>query len=175
MADAFDRALAFTLGVEGEISNDPADRGGLTNRGITQRLYDAWRTTTGKPRQDVRLITLEEITQIARDEFWEPCACGELPDDLAIAVFDMAFNSSPWNAKLTLQRALGFTGKDVDGVIGIHTLQAVKTTPDAAFEFLVARGAYIRDLCWRDPSQLKFLGGWINRLLLQARSLGSPT
>ena len=37
----FQQALRLVLADEGGVSNHPADRGGLTNKGITQATYDA--------------------------------------------------------------------------------------------------------------------------------------
>lgn len=166
MSAAFELALAQTLGFEGGVSDVKGDRGGLTYRGITQRLYDAWRRTTGQTQQAVTLATDAEVRAIAQDEFWERCRCDELPPALAIAVFDMAFNSSPRDAKLALQRALHVTP---DGVVGQKTLAAARAAgPDIVLRFLEARGAEIQEIVIHDPSQVMFLEGWINRLLAQA-------
>lgn len=137
-------------------------------RGITQKLYDAWRANNKLPRRDVRFITADEIYALPRDEFWMPCGCDSLPDDLAIAVFDMAFNSSPWQAKRTLQRALGFKGRDVDGVIGVRTIAAANSTRDAVKRFLIARGGFYQEVILTRPDQVEFLEGWIKRLILLA-------
>ena len=39
----FERALTFVLRWEGGYVDHPADPGGATNYGVTQRTYDAWR------------------------------------------------------------------------------------------------------------------------------------
>jgi lysozyme family protein len=160
---AFDRALAFTLGVEGGEANVTGDRGGHTYRGITQRLYNACRAAKGLPEQDVANATDEEIQNIAREQFWQPCKCDDLPEGLAIVVFDMAFNSSPANAKKTLQKALGVS---VDGVVGPGTLAAARAAGDkAALAFLKARAGFLVEDCIHDTSQLIFLHGWFDRCL----------
>lgn len=162
----FDRALKQTLGFEGGGADNPFDRGGHTNKGFTQRLYDAWRDAKKLPRQDVKLITDVEIVTIAREEFWDPCRCPELPEALALAVFDMAFNSSPNAAKRTLQAALGVT---IDGLIGSGTIAAAKAVGDAGLlPFLKAHAGYIAEIVIHDASQSIFIHGWVNRLLDQA-------
>lgn len=168
---AFDRALAYTLGpdVEGGVSNNPIDRGGYTNNGFTQRTYDTYRLTTGKSKRSVDLIDPEEKQAIARDLFWASCDCDSLPENLAIVVFDMAFNSGPWPAKQTLQRALRVPA---DGVIGPTTIAAAKATPDAVLRFLEARGRFIQQVISTSPVQVAFLGGWFTRLLQQASLFG---
>lgn len=166
MTPAFRRALDFTLSpdIEGGFSNHPNDRGGRTMNGYTQRLYDTWRATTGKAKRSVEEIEDHEKVQIAYDEFWTPCNCEALPEPLSHCVFDMAFNSGSWNAKLTLQRALRVRA---DGVIGPITIKAAKQ-PDAVLAFLKRRGAFIQEVILTRPDQVVFLEGWLNRLLIQA-------
>lgn len=168
MSSAFERALARTLDFEGGHVHHPKDRGGPTNRGVTQRAYDNWRVTTGQPKRSVDLITWDELSAIYLDNYWKPTGCPELPEPLAMAVFDMAVNSGPWNAKVTLQDALNVAQ---DGVVGPMTLLAAKSTPDSVLRFLKKRGAFIQEIVAHDPSQAVFLEGWINRLLEQAWEL----
>lgn len=162
----FARALAATLDYEGGYVHHPLDRGGATHYGITQRTYDNWRLTTGRPKRSVELIDMSEIEGIYHDYYWEPCGCSQLPERLAVAVFDMAVHSGPWNAKLTLQRALRVKA---DGVIGPKTIEAANAAPpEAVLAFLKRRGAFLQELINTRPSQVIFLEGWINRLLEQA-------
>lgn len=168
----FDFALAQTLEYEGGSSNHPLDRGGRTNRGITQRSYDLWRATTGRFKRSVDLIEDQEVRQLYHDDYWTPCNCDALPEALACAVFDMAVNSGTWNAKLTLQRAVR---TQADGVIGPVTLAAIKVTPDVVLRFLERRMGYIQEVITVAPSQVAFLEGWGKRLLRQAYySKGTP-
>lgn len=161
----FDIALERTLGVEGGLSDDPLDRGGRTNYGITQPSYDAWRIATGQPRQQVDLITDAEVRAIYLADYWMPCRCDEMPAALATVVFDMAVNSGVWNAKLALQRALGVK---TDGIVGSATLSAIATVPDIVLRFLKQRAGLVAEIVIDRPSQSAFLHGWINRLLDQA-------
>ena len=52
----FDASLPFILRWEGGFVDHPADRGGATNKGVTQRVYDAWRARQGQAPRSVRLI-----------------------------------------------------------------------------------------------------------------------
>lgn len=168
---AFDRALKQTLGFEGGWSNDPDDRGGRTNYGITQKTYDAWRTTTGQTPAYVEAITDEEVRAIYLADYWMPCRCDELPELLALAVFDFAVHSGALNAKLNLQRALGVRA---DGHIGPVTIaSAAATDPRAAtLRLLKKRAAFLQECVESRPANVKFLEGWINRLLDQAFATG---
>lgn len=161
MSAAFERALARTRGFEGELADDPRDRGGRTNHGITQTTYDIWRASKQLPRQSVDLITDAEVSTIYFSDYWTPCRCEEMPESLAAVVFDMAVHSGVWNAKITLQAALRLRQ---DGVIGPITLKAA-LAPEAPLLFLKRRGAFIQDVIRERPMNVEFLEGWINRLL----------
>lgn len=169
---SFDRALALTLGFEGGTSNSAIDRGGFTHHGFTQSLYNRYRRKHGLPAQGVVFISTAEEIAIAKEYFWEPCRCDELPPPLAIAVFDMAFNSGEGDAIVALQKAVG---AHVDGEIGPKTIDAAKSADsDALLRFLKARGAHLQDTIADDPPQVGNLEGWINRLLDQAWKGATP-
>lgn len=166
MTTSFDTALERTLGFEGGLSDNALDRGGRTNYGITQVTYDRWRSAKNLPCRPVDLIEDNEVRDIYHEEYWETCNCDALPERLAAVVFDMAVNSGPWNAKLTLQRALGTKG---DGVIGPETIRLANDAgEEAVLRFLKRRACFIEDLLQTRPSQVAFLSGWIGRLLDQA-------
>jgi lysozyme family protein len=152
------------LGFEGGLVDDPQDRGGRTNFGITQPSYDAWRKQKGLAARPVDQIEDHEVSGVYEDNYWTPCACELLPERLGQVVFDMAVNSGTWNAKLTLQRALRVCA---DGVVGPLTIKAAQD-PDAVLRFLKLRGAFIQEIILTRPGQAHFLEGWINRLLEQA-------
>lgn len=164
---AFDRALAQTLGFEGGWANAPGDRGGHTNYGVTQRAYDAWRITTGQAKRGVEYITEDEVRALYLADYWMPCRCEDLPEPLALAVFDMAVNSGVMNAKHTLQSALGVK---VDGILGVVTIATAAATDarSAVLRFLRKRAGYIQDVIIAHPSDVAFLEGWVVRLIDQA-------
>lgn len=141
----FEACLAHVLKHEGFYSDDPFDPGGKTMRGITQRVYDAWRERQGKARAHVKDIAKDEIEAIYRANYWAVIRADELPAGLDLAVFDFAVNSGPGRAARHLQAVLGL--KMVDGHIGDVTLDAARKA-DAATAI-----AAISD------SRLKFLRG----------------
>src|SRR5690348_13605429 len=91
MKDNFPKSLAFVLKNEGGNDDDPADHGGRTSRGITQREYDAWRTEHSLPTQDVWVAPQSDIDAIYHDEYWEPL-CDDFPSGIDYLYFDMAVN-----------------------------------------------------------------------------------
>jgi lysozyme family protein len=98
----FQHAVTNVLQSEGGYVNHPADPGGATNLGVTQRTFDGWRDSKGRPREDVRLLTRDEAVEIYRERYWNPLPQG-LADDLRYMAFDSAVNHG-------LSRATGWLG-----------------------------------------------------------------
>ncbi|WP_316214877.1 glycoside hydrolase family 108 protein [Bradyrhizobium sp. SZCCHNR2035] len=160
MADGnFERCLRRVLGSEGRYSNHPADPGGATMWGITQRDYDAYRRLKGQPPRDVRLITIAERNEIYRKKYWNGARCDELPDGVDYCVFDGAVNSGVAQSVKWLQRALGV--KD-DGDIGDHTLLAAHGADphEVIASICRQRRAFMRKL----KTFPTFGNGWIRRV-----------
>lgn len=122
MRENLETALKHVLVHEGGFVNHPKDPGGATNRGVTQRVYDAYRDRQGQSRRSVRAITAEEVADIYKRQYWDAIRGDDLPSGLDYAVFDYAVNSGPRRAAQDLQRELGVA---VDGVIGNVTLAGV--------------------------------------------------
>lgn len=163
----FQECLQLVLGSEGGYSNDPADRGGATNKGITQTVYDNWRIAHGLGRNPISGISGEEVELIYGDLYWKTSRCQFLPAPLDYVQFDGAVNHGVGQAAKFLQRALQVTA---DGSIGPATLQAVKEEQDAGQileivdSILEQRGRFYDSLIAAHPEQGKFGKGWHNRL-----------
>src|SRR5260370_42178613 len=122
MADMFDACLAFTLRAEGGYVDDPADPGGATNMGITLATYREW---SGDPASvPPRSRTEPTARAIYRSLYRNPLRADALAIGLDLSVFDMGVNAGIWRSARLLQRALGFTGEEVDGCIRPETLGA---------------------------------------------------
>jgi lysozyme family protein len=160
--DNFEKALAVTLQQEGGFSNDAADHGGRTMRGITQREYNAWRRRSGQPAADVKTITQDELREIYRQSYWDAVSAGKLPAGLDLAVFDYAVNSGPARAIRALQQVLGLpqTGRmDCEAVLAAIHQSGVSQAIDA---YCDARAAFLRRI--GHGSQSVFLRGWLSRV-----------
>lgn len=120
--DAFPAALKELLKHEGGYVNHPADPGGRTNLGVTQRVWEAW---TGKKANEavMRSLTPEKVAPLYRKHYWETVRADELPGGLALTVFDFGVNAGPGRAIKFLQQLAGVL---VDGVIGPMTIAAAK-------------------------------------------------
>src|SRR5689334_4156851 len=105
----FTTSLQFVLKWEGGYVNDPADPGGATNLGITQKTYDTARAQKGMPSQPVRGITEPEAQDIYRAHYWAPLKCDSLPPALDLVMFDTGVNMGLKEAVKLLQLCLNVT------------------------------------------------------------------
>lgn len=157
MKENFDKALAFVLKDEGGNDDDPADHGGRTSRGITQREYSAWLSEQGMPSEDVWQAPQVQIDTIYHEEYWLPY-CDLFPSGTDYLYFDMAVNSGPHEATLILQRALGVAA---DGRLGPVSREAAANCKDEAD--LIAKYTYYKREFYNALHQPKFLKGWLKR------------
>lgn len=157
----FAEALAFVLKWEGGYSNDPADKGGSTNYGITQRTYNAWLRERNLPIKDVKDITTNEISEIYRN-YWTSSPADTVPWPLSLVIFDTAVNFGVSGAIMFIQEALGV---EADGGFGPITSSALsKADPfQIAIKIVNGRIAYRHQRVAEVPSQDTFLLGWLNR------------
>ena len=108
----FDDAFATVIGHEGGYVNHPTDPGGETKYGISKRAY---------PELVIADLTLEDAKFIYHRDYWTKVRGDDLPDAIAINVFDMAVNHGVKAAVKILQAAVG---ADIDGALGPQTLAA---------------------------------------------------
>jgi lysozyme family protein len=165
-APTYKRILLQVLKFEGGYVNHPADKGGATNKGVTQKTYNSFRSRSKLPRMDVKYITQEEVEQIYY-EFWRGASCDKINEShplTAAAHFDFAINSGPKQAAKVLQRCC--KAKPVDGIIGRITLGAVFACDDFTLSnsILDARQKFFQSLVDRNETQRVFLRGWTRRV-----------
>lgn len=127
MKGNFEQCLTWLLKHEGGFVNHPEDPGGMTNKGITARVYEQWLSETidSEPvvtEDTMRNIPASHVAAIYREEYWNRVSGDQLPAGLDWAVFDWAVNSGVGRSARTLQKIVGVT---VDGGIGPMTLGAV--------------------------------------------------
>ena len=139
--DLFKKALKFVLAREGGYSNNPNDKGGATNKGITQNTYNSYMVSKGRPTRDVRNITDAEVEDIYYSRYWLGAGCEKMSPVFAVICFDTAVNMGVSRVKPFLQEAQYM---DVDA-------------------FLLARIRKYNEFA-KVPSQRGFLHGWLNRV-----------
>ncbi|WP_305042388.1 glycoside hydrolase family 108 protein [Geoalkalibacter sp.] len=152
----FDFAVTRTLQHEGGLVHDPADPGGLTNFGISQRAY---------PLLDIAALSVEDARAIYLRDYWRaPGFAGLTHRQTAALVFDLAVVCGVSRATRFLQEAANLLGAslDVDGKCGPATRGAVNgQRHQAALRALIKHLATAHFLRQNKP---RFLAGWLNRL-----------
>lgn len=121
MKDNFDAALKAILHHEGGYVNHPADPGGMTNLGVTKRVWEEW-VGHEVDEKTMRGLTPEIVGPMYKVKYWDKIKGDDLPAGVDYCVFDAAVNSGPGRAVKWLQ---GCVGVDQDGGIGPKTLAAV--------------------------------------------------
>ena len=143
---------------EGGFVNNPKDPGGMTNLGVTQRVWEAW---VGHPvgEKEMRALTPVIVAPMYKRKYWDKVSGDLLPSGVDHAVFDFAVNSGPGQAAKILQRVLGI--KD-DGFIGPQTLTKVVSMDSSKLiaDYNAARLAFLQAL----PTWADFGNGWGTRV-----------
>ncbi|SRR5258708_29561702 len=142
---------------EGGFVNNPLDRGGPTAFGIAKVSNpDAWKN--GPP-------TADEARAIYRKKYVEGPKFDQIQDpQLQAQLVDFGVNSGP---AVAIQKLQQIVGVQVDGVLGPATLTAVSQLhPEDVSNHLVAlRVKMIGQIVSKNPTQLRFLNGWLDRAL----------
>ena len=158
MKHNWDEALRHILKYEGGYVNHPADPGGMTNLGVTKRVWEEW---TGKPatEADMRALTPEMVGPLYKTRYWDAVRGDDLPSGVDLCVFDCAVNAGVGRASKFLQQAVGVTA---DGQIGPKTVEATTAKPadEVVAKFCDLREAHYKSL----PTFATFGKGWMRRL-----------
>lgn len=121
MQSNFERCIKDVLWHEGGYVNHPSDPGGITNMGVTKRVWEEW-IGHDVSAEEMRALTVAEVTPLYKKRYWDVCRCDELHAGLDYVVFDIAVNSGTGRAAKFLQSAVGVAA---DGSIGPRTIAAV--------------------------------------------------
>lgn len=139
------------------MTNDPSDGGGRTQFGISERANpEAW--------ADDR-VTEEEAREIYARKYFTGPGFNRLKDRrLQHLLVDWGVTSGPYIVIQYLQRAVGT--KD-DGVLGPKTAAAANEANQVRLinRLVIDRVKMTGRIVNRNPSQARFLNGWLNRIL----------
>jgi lysozyme family protein len=174
----FDKILPLTEIQEGPVpwvsgpapakdfSNDLHDPGGATEEGIIQNEYIRKRRQWGLPIQSDKLMSKDEERTIYFTDYWMP-HCPALPPGLNLEFFDLNVNGGETRAVKTLQRALGFSLADQDGLWGGETQSALEAeVAKGSVEVVALIQAYKidREAFYRSLPTYRYFGpDWIRR------------
>ncbi len=198
-SERYARAFEELLGIEGGFVDDPVDRGGATKYGISLRFLKAAGDLDDDgdgfrdfdldfdgdiDGRDVRQLTGGDARFLYRRHFWQALECESWPAPIGEMLFDQGVNGGNLAAKKLLQRALnmclartGYNMIEVDGRPGPQTraaLDRVLANQRLGMKALVeafreaVRDRY-RAIVARNPSQRRFLRGWLARTEMLGR------
>lgn len=179
---------SIIFGWEGTWANDPIDKGGATNMGVT---LDTWKSCgydkdgdSDIDVDDLKLITKQDVVnKILKPHYWDRWKADQLKSQgVANILVDFVWASGAWGIKKP-QKMLGLIP---DGLVGNATLTSVNdyvtqeklfnklkqiriefvnnivNSSIIAYEKIIGRKATPDELL--KNTQLKFKKGWTNRI-----------
>jgi lysozyme family protein len=151
--DPIDRILVNEGG--SKVTNDPVDGGGRTQYGISEKSNPgAWADG---------VVTEAEARAIYQKKYVDAPGFNKIDDkQLRTQLIDFGVNSGPAIAIQKLQSILNVTQ---DGILGRNTLESLALCHSEDINNLLVgeRCKMIANIVSKNPSQVKFLVGWINR------------
>ena len=157
MKNNFDKCLHMLLEHEGGYVNDSRDSGGMTNLGVTKRVYDEWigREST---EQEMRDLTPDDVAPIYKKNYWDRVKGDYVPSGVDWCLYDWAVNSGSGRPAKAVQRAVGATP---DGVIGKQTVGLIMEKDP---KFIIDYVYTVRQAFYEGLDDYKHFGrGWSRR------------
>lgn len=158
--EAWQRWL-ISPGIEGGLSNNPYDRGGLTNMGVTIATYLQYAKEFELEDSREGLINLTTDQQkLFAWKYWTQGKCDKMPAKVAVMHADFGWGSGTITAAKHLQRVIGVVA---DGSIGPITLTKVNSIiPSILLDSLYKeRTEFLNAIAKGD--QARFRLGWMRR------------
>jgi len=153
---AFEKFMITAFRKEGDCVNDPNDHGGYTCYGCASE--DLCHGI------DMRNITRDRVENLAFQKIYKANHVDKLPDAFrGYAMWGLWGSGNKTGIKL-FQRALGVP---ITYKIDNATIRAAEQyTGDFAYAYTTTHEQFYRDIVKADPSQNRFLHGWLNSLEL---------
>ena len=157
MQNNFDKCLEMLLHHEGGYVNDSRDSGGMTNLGVTKRVYEDWvdRKVT---EQEMRDLTPDDVAPIYKKNYWDRIKGDYVPSGVDWCLYDWCVNSGSKRPAKAVQRAVGATP---DGVIGKQTVGLIMEKDP---KFIIDYVYTVRQAFYEGLDDYKHFGrGWSRR------------
>lgn len=176
---SFNRAISFTLKWEGGYVNHPADKGGATNRGITQSTLNSAFNAGLVKHNTIEALSRDEAVSIYKKNFWDRYDWGDFSEPVDMILFDITVNHGIGNTAKIAQRAcvsLGFAIA-MDGKWGPETQRTLlllegRNSLTLSKMLIVKRLNFYENVVKSRPSQKVFLKGWLRRSSDLAKASG---
>ena len=157
MANNFQECLVKVLKHEGGFVNHPSDPGGMTNLGVTKKVWEEWIGHEADEKA-MRELTPALVGPMYEMKYWRTSYCEKLPRGLDLLVFTMAVNSGSGRSVKLLQDAIGVVA---DGVIGPNTMAKIN---EANVEVLIDKFSEARTSFYKGLKTFPVFGvGWLSR------------
>ncbi len=155
---------------EGGYVNDPDDRGGATNKGVTYATYQNLAHSVLKvypTKKHFESLSDNEVLKIIA-WYYDKVKGDHLKSGaVAVGITDYYWGSGLYAIK-RIQSALNIhysRNLSVDGVVGAKTVQAINSVPAKHMLSILkeVRAQHYAAIVRHDASQGKFINGWNNR------------
>lgn len=161
MAKITNELITFIKKHEGGFANLKYDKGGATNSGITLSTFQA---VYGKNKtvNDLKHMTNEQWLNIFTKLFWNRMRGNDIKSQsVANEIVDFLWGSGKY-ALTNTQKVLGIKQDGIFGNVTINTINSCN--PKTLFENIKKeRINYYYRIVKNNPTQNRFLKGWINR------------
>lgn len=147
--------------------NDPLDAGGATKNGVT---LSTWKQCGYDKDQDgdidaddVKMINRADFEMVLKKYYWDRWQADKIINQsIADILVDWVWGSGKWGIVIP-QRILGVTP---DGQVGPKTIAALNSQSQAILfdKIYQARIDFLAQIVRNNPSQKRFIQGWMNRL-----------
>ena len=151
---------------EGHFVNDPTDRGGATNCGVT---LSTWRSQ-GYDKNGDGIIDVKDLMMLTKQDvinileiYWNKWQGDKIQNQsVANILVDWVWGSGIWGIKIP-QRVLNVTA---DGIVGKQTIAVLNDVNQEKFfnQIKIERMKFLNNIVLKNPSQERFIKGWTNRL-----------
>lgn len=169
---AIEMLIKDILRREGGYVDHPADRGGPTNFGITQKTLSLYMGRAALI-SDVKALQPDVAAEIYEQNYYYKPGIQKFPELIQGFIFDCAVNHGPRRAIKFVQEVVNEAGRqpalDLDGAMGPNTRSGAEWALAQMGEYflgalIVERRNFYRAIVSHNPSQQVFLKGWMNRV-----------
>jgi len=152
---------------EGKFVNDPLDKGGATNMGVTLSTWKKVGCDNDRDGDididDIKKLSIPQAMKVCKDHYWDRWMADMINNQsIAECLVEWVWGSGKWGIVIP-QRILGVLD---DGIVGYKTLQAVNNQNQVKFynRLVEEKLKFLDDLVKNNPSQKRFIKGWKNRI-----------
>ena len=147
---------------EGGYSDNPNDRGGATNSGVTLAVYQSVYGKS-KTKNDLKKMTNDQWNYIFTKLYWNKWKADDIKNQsIANILVDWVWMSGT----STIKKIQSLFGLTADGIVGNKTISYINShdQEEVFNKIWNRRKQFYESLVNNNPSQKVFLKGWMNRL-----------